>query len=254
MAESTSSTTASTSTTKTPSSKSTSALKPAAKTTTKRAATGTKTAAKRTTTKRTTTAKSTAKLTAKTGAKTAAKPRTTAKAKAKPVQPESALQAGTRELLEQAERIAKINVGAVLVARDTAQKQVDKALSFLTDETDRSKQLKKFERRGKTALTKTEKEIKARRDAALSERDKALDRAKAQLDELRSQVKLDELRSPVTLDDLRSQVKLDELRAQVNEVYETAGTYAEKFSSYSEKVTAPVADTYKDLEKRLQRA
>ena len=119
----------------------------------------------------------------------------------------------TKAARDSAERAANIQVGAVLIARDEVQGRVDKAVAFFTSKADRTKQLKKFEKRGKTQLTKTERELKARRDQAVAERNKAIDRA----------------------------------RAQVSDVRETVGTY-------TERVTAPVADTRKAVERRFRSA
>ena len=77
---------------------------------------------------------------------------------------------------------------AVLVARDEIQGRFEFARSFFASPADRTKQLKKFEKRGKTSLSKTEKELKARREKAADDRQKAIERAKAQVTEVRETV------------------------------------------------------------------
>src|SRR5690606_12460141 len=81
-----------------------------------------------------------------------------------------------------------IQLGAGITARDELTSRVEKVRAFATSKADRDKQLKRFERKGKTTLSKTEKELRARRESALSERKKVIDRARTQVSDVRETV------------------------------------------------------------------
>ena len=148
------------------------------------------------------------------------------------------------QVQETAERVVLIPVGAYLTARDVVVETVGSLVDTYSDQDSATKQLKKFERRGRTARNKLERDLKRTRTRV--ERELRQRRTRAQRLVKRNRTKIEREAKGLRKDVLNGRTKelttqLDLVSTQVATAAQTAVSTGEKLVAEAQKRVANVA-------------